>query len=121
VFPDINAVNPDTGKPMVIPGQQRGFVSKEEQAELEFITKNINDPQALAKAYGVQVAEQQAAEEVSLYGAGIIEDFSKVIPPYFKHKEGRYHFVRALHQFAYTQGKNMVTLKRGEGSRLFYS
>jgi hypothetical protein len=68
-----------------------------------------------------KLTTEQAQEEVSLYGATIIEDFSKVIPSYFRHKEGRYHMVRALHKFAQEQNKNMVAIKKGEASRLFYT
>jgi hypothetical protein len=70
---------------------------------------------------GWKLTEEQAKEEVSLYGSGIIEAFSKTIPSHIRHKEGRYHFVRAIHQFAREQNKNLVAVKRGEASRLFYS
>jgi len=103
------------------------FKLRQELAKIEYLKPELvpNDGQTNWSYQYLQndwkLTPQQAVEEVSLYGAGIIEDFSKVIPSYFNHKEGRYHFVRALHQFAYTQGKNMITLKQGEGSRLFYT
>lgn len=68
-----------------------------------------------------KLSEEEAAMEVSLYGASIIESFSKIFSPYGRHKEGRYHFVRALHRYALEQSKNLTVYKGGEASRLFYN
>jgi hypothetical protein len=68
-----------------------------------------------------KLTEDQAKEEVSLYGSSVIESFSKVIPNFARHKEGRYHFVRAIHKYAQEQNKNLVAVKRNEAPRLIYS
>jgi hypothetical protein len=66
------------------------------------------------------IPAEEAAEEVALYGCVIIEKYSTIQQSWGKKKQGRYHFVRALHQFASQQGYDLVAYKQGEGSRLFY-
>jgi hypothetical protein len=64
--------------------------------------------------------KEAAAEEVSVYGCVVIEKFAQVQPSWGKKKQGRYHFVRALHQFAEKQGYDLVAFKKSEERRLFY-
>jgi len=59
--PDQNMPGPD-GKPMVVHGEPAQFLTDNEKAELDFLKKNMGNPQAIADAYGIKPASAKPAE-----------------------------------------------------------
>jgi len=61
-----------------------------------------------------ELTEEQAAEEVSLYGSRTIEKFSEATGGKYYRNRGRYHFVRALHAWAISTSRQLIACKKDE-------
>ena len=65
---DQTVQGPD-GNPMVIPGRQPEFLTENEKAEKQFLEQNLNNVEALAQGYGVQIAPSVPTQSAAISGS----------------------------------------------------